>query len=199
MPDKPAPTWPPRKAADLASAATRVAEIVSAAERAADELRADAERAAEELRCDAERRASERIAEAERAADMRVRAADEDADAVRGDAKRFEQEERERAAASARVLLGEARTVAREVLHDGEEISGHLRELADSLRANAERLLRDIREVHEELVSRLDQADPSHWTGTDRSDTAAATAPIERAAELDVPEFVPSATGRPRR
>ncbi|HEX4344794.1 MAG TPA: hypothetical protein VHZ31_04465, partial [Solirubrobacteraceae bacterium] len=140
-----------------------------------------------------------RIAEAERAADLRVRAADEEAAQVREEADRYERDELDRAAASARVLLGEARTVAREVLHDGEQISGHLRELADSLRANAERLLRDIRDVHEELVSRLDQADPSHWTGAAPAPAVAAPAPVERAVELDVPEFIPSATGRLRR
>ena len=192
MPDTPAPTWPPRKAAaDLTSAAARVAEIVAAAEHAAAELRADAER-----------RALERIAEADRAAELRVQAADDEASQVREEAARYDREEHHKAAASARVLLAEARTAAREVLHDGQEITGHLRELADSLHANAERLLRDIRHVHEELVSRLDRADPSNWPGGEpRQPPAAAPtlAPAERAPELDVPEFIPSPTGRLQR
>ena len=36
----------------------------------------------------------------------------------------------------------------REVLRDGETPSTHLRQLSDSLRANAERLLLDIRAAH---------------------------------------------------
>ncbi len=187
MPDTPAPTWPPRKAAaDLTSAATRVAEIVSAAEHAAAQLGEEAER-----------RSAQRIAEADRAAELRVQAADDEAAQVREEALRYDREEHDRAASSARVLLAEARTAAREVLHDGQEITGHLRELADSLRANAERLLRDIRDVHEELVSRLDRADPSNWPAADPARPASpAPAPVARAPELDVPEFIPAPTGR---
>jgi hypothetical protein len=190
MPDTPAPIWPPRKAAaDLTSAASRVADIVAAAEHAATELREEAER-----------RSADRIAEADRAAEMRVQAADDEAALVREEAARYDREEHHKAATSARVLLAEARTAAREVLHDGQEITGHLCELADSLRANAERLLRDIREVHEELVSRLDRADPSNWPGSDPGQPPPpAPAPVERAPELDVPEFIPAPTGRLQR
>ena len=46
------------------------------------------------------------------------------------------------------------------MLRDGETISGHLRELSDSLRANAERLLIDIRAAHAEMTARLDRVDP---------------------------------------
>ena len=54
----------------------------------------------------------------------------------------------------------EARVATREVLRDGETMSGHLRELSDSLRANAERLLLDIRAAHAEMTARLDRVDP---------------------------------------
>ncbi len=157
----------PRSTNDLSSAATRVAEIVAAAERAA-----------EELRTTAERRASERIAEADRAASMRVAVADEEA---------FELHDK--AARQAREVLNEARAAARAVLHDGEEITGHLRELGDALRANAERLMRDVRLAHAELTSRLDQAEPR--TADAGHYPTPSPAPAVRQVELDVPEFIP--------
>jgi vacuolar-type H+-ATPase subunit H len=189
----------------------RVADIVAAAERAAEELRATAER-----------RALERIAEAERAAAMRVQAADDEAlqvrsearteaeqlrdeaaseaGALRDEAARIALQARDRAAASVREQLAQARAAAREVLHDGEEISGHLRELGDALRVNAERLLLDVRLTHAELTSRLERVDPEAWNGAEPADAPTpATAPVERPPELDVTEFVPSPRARRRR
>ncbi len=179
MPEKPPASWPPRRATDLTSAAERVAEIVAAAELAAEELRATAER-----------RADDRIAEADRAARLRVQAADDEADQVRDEASRYAQEARDQAAVTARELLADARAAARDVLSEGEQISGHLHELADSLRTNAELLLRDIREVHAELTARLDRADPSHWNGGVTDATVPRSA-APRPVELDVPEFIP--------
>ena len=162
---------------DLSSAAPRVAEIVAAAELAAEQMRAHAEQ-----------RASERIAEADRAAAMRVDAADAEASELRGEATQQAQAARDKAARDAREVLSEARQAAREVLHDGEQISGHLRELGDALRVNAERLLRDIRLAHAELTSRLDQAEPQ----TDDDHRYEPSPPrAERSTELDVPEFIP--------
>ena len=157
------------------SAARHVEQIVEAAERAAEELRAAAEA-----------RANERIAEAERAARAARAAADEEAADVRAAAEaearealprprppreswrggRREAREAGRARGGgqgrrrARELIYEARAATREVLRDGETISGHLRELSDSLRANAERLLIDIRAAHAEMTARLDRVDP---------------------------------------
>ena len=83
----------------------------------------------------AEARAAERIAEAERAADLRVQAADDEAEQVlaEADAAAARQAEQEAEAASnpRASSLVEARLVARDVLRDGEIVSGHLRELAD--------------------------------------------------------------------
>lgn len=166
------------------STADHVAQIVAAAEQAAEKLRAAAEE-----------RATARIAEAERAAQLRVRAADDDADQVRADAvlaadelrrqaAAKADEERDRASARARDLLGEARAAARDVLREGEQISGHLRELSDSLRVNADRLLRDIRAAHDELKARLDAVDVERRPAPKR---AAEPEP----PELDVPEFMP--------
>jgi vacuolar-type H+-ATPase subunit H len=175
--------------ATLQATAHHVARIIEAAERAAEELRSEAEE-----------RARERIAEAERAAMLRVQAADDEADHVRsqaeadaeqllGEAAAQAQLERERALDRAREVLVEARLVARDVLRDGEIVSGHLRELADALRVNAERLLRDVRDVHQALTARLDRVDP------DRAGRERPSKPPARggagAPELDVPEFKP--------
>ena len=126
---------------------------------------------AEELRAAAEARANERIAEAERAAELRVRAADEEAAEVRAEALAAADgrahaatrrpRRRDKAARRAPASSSTRRALAtREVLRDGETLSGHLRELSDSLRANAERLLLDIRAAHAEMTARLDRVDP---------------------------------------
>jgi hypothetical protein len=190
MTDKPAHGPAPRRPeGELASAAARVAEIVAVAERAAEELRAEAER-----------RANERIAEADRAAAMRVQAADDEAMELRTEAAQYAQAARDKAAAQARELLAEARGVAREVLRDGEEITTNLSDLGDALRANAERLLRDIRLAHAELTARLDDADPSRWEGAGAAPSlVAAPEPAERSPALDVPEFIPRPASRRRR
>ena len=176
----------PRSSSSIASAARHVEQIVQAAERAAEELRAEAEV-----------RAAERIAEAERAADLRIRAADEEADEVRAEALTAAEaalEARHQAQVRAREQIAEARTAAREVLHEGETLSAHLRELSDSLRINAERLLRDIRLTHAELIARLDRADPGGWSDAATGAAPArvpSSAPPEPSADLDVPEFLP--------
>lgn len=159
-----------------------------------------AERAAEELRADAEARANERIAEAERAAELRVRAADEEADEVRRAAAAEAQEAvaeaqeaaraaQDKAAKEARELIYDARAATRGVLRDGETLSGHLRELSDSLRANAERLLLDIRAAHAEMTARLDRVDPDLGASAGRRERSAPTAPPP--SEPDIPEFIP--------
>lgn len=169
--------------------ADHVARIVEAAERAADEMRALAED-----------RAQERIAEADRAANLRVQAADDEAEQVRleaeSDAEQLRRDaaeqaraERERAEDRARELIAEARLAAHDVLREGEILSGHLRELSDSLRVNAERLLRDVRDAHEELTARLDRADPTGG-GRSRSSKPPTRGPAD-ARELGVPEFKP--------
>ena len=153
------------------------------------DILAAAEEAAEELRLQAERRMRERIAEGDRAAHNRVEAAENEAleilanaqeqgDRVVREAQARADEVRDAARRDAREIVAEASAVAREVLRDGTELSGHLRELSESLRANAELLLRDVRLAHAEMTARLDQVVP------DARDTALTT-------DLDVPEFHP--------
>ena len=173
---------PPPASSRFQATAAQVAGIVEAAERTAEELRAVAEA-----------RAQERIAEAERAAALRVQAADDEAAAVRAEAEAdaertrsealaLAQAERERGQDRAREIVFEARAVTREVLREGELLSGHLHELADSLRVNAERLLRDVRDAAAQLTALLDRVDP----GPADRDRVGTPAP-----ELDVPEFKP--------
>ncbi len=167
---------------EVAQASARVADIVAAAERAADELYAQAET-----------RMRERIQEGERAADNRVQAAENEAleilanaqqqaDRIVREAQARADELRDAARRDAREIVGEASAGARDVLRDGTELSGHLRELSDSLRANAELLLRDVRMAHGQMNARLDQVVPDA-----RPDEGPAADP----GDLDVPEFHP--------
>ncbi len=76
------------------------------------------------------------------------------------------------------------------MLEDGESLSSNLRELADSLRVNAARLLRDVHSAHAELTARLDRADP------DRTDSPLPPPAAPRGSqEPEIPEFIPP-TGR---
>ncbi|QEC49670.1 hypothetical protein FSW04_20205 [Baekduia soli] len=243
---------PKRPLSGISVASAKVAAIVEAAERAA-----------EDLRTKTEERVRERIAEADRAADLRVEAAEAEAreivDAARREAAAVEAEARESvrqihddaarvreeaehrrhaavqeaqdeaalvraeaeayveevkrgAKSDARDIIQEAHDAARGVLHDGTTLSGHLEELSDSLRRNAERLLNDVKLAHARLTADLEQATPAGATdpapratrttapsrrGAARADAPAAASPpapgrrAEPDEDFDVPEFVP--------
>jgi hypothetical protein len=147
------------RAADLRveAAEAEAREIVDAARREAAALEAEAregvrlihERAAQ-TREEAEARKSAAMAEASEEA-LRVRAS--------GDA--YAEEARQDAKRAAREIIAEAHAAARDVLHDGTTLSGHLQELSDSLHRNAERLLNDVKLAHARLTADLDQAAPA--------------------------------------
>ncbi|PZS09836.1 MAG: hypothetical protein DLM64_09840 [Solirubrobacterales bacterium] len=118
-------------------AAERVALILAAAEKAAEQIRLRAE---QQLR--------ERIAEGDRAAQNRVQAAEEEATDIVKDAQQ-----------RSRDLLRETRTATSDVRTEGLELIGNLHELGDCLHANAERLLRDMQTIHSQLVAQLDRVD----------------------------------------
>ena len=171
---------------ELARATSRVGEILTAAETTAETIRRDAEA-----------RMRQRIAEADRAADNRIAAAEaealevlanaqDEAQKVREAAEQFAKETRDAARVEARQIVNEASGSAREVLRDGTELSGNLRELSDSLRTNAELLLRDVRLAHAEMTARLDQLSPAE---TESAKLQAAAAALDDT--LDVPEFHP--------
>ena len=155
---------------DLHGASERVAEILEAAEDSADRIRQDAER-----------RMRERIAEGERAAQHRIEAAEAEALEILANAQVEADKITSAARDEARAIVAEASGSAREVLRDGTELSGNLRELSDSLRTNAELLLRDVRLAHAEMTARLDQGAGPATTG----------APPPPGLDLDVPEFHP--------
>jgi cell division septum initiation protein DivIVA len=161
------------QARDLAQATERMTEILAAAEQSADGIRQDAER-----------RMRERIAEGERAAQNRIEAAEAEALEILANAQGEAEKLLKAAHDEARAIVGEASGSAREVLRDGTELSGNLRELSDSLRTNAELLLRDVRLAHAEMTARLDQAAPAGAQHT----PSRATPPD---VNLDVPEFHP--------
>jgi hypothetical protein len=236
-----------RPLSEISVASSKVAAIVEAAERAA-----------EDLRLKTEEKVRERIAEADRAADLRVEAAEVEArelvDAARREAAAVEAEAREgvrliheraaqarseaearkaaavaeaaeealrvRAAAdayaeetqqdakrAAREIIAEAHGAARDVLHDGTTLSGHLQELSDSLHRNAERLLNDVKLAHARLTADLDQAAPAGGIDSaprvSRGDGSTAISPgfaskpnpvISRKGgddDFEIPEFLP--------
>jgi vacuolar-type H+-ATPase subunit H len=225
-----------RRLSEISVASAKVAAIVEAAERAAEEMRIKTE---EKVRA--------RIAEADRAVDLRVEAAEAEAreilDAARAEAAGVEAQARENVKAiheraaqareeaerrrsellseaqaeatrvrndaaiaaeettreareEARAILAEAHAAARGVLQDGSELSGHLTELSDSLRRNAERLLNDVKLAHARLTADLDQATPP-GTSIDTAPraSAAGSAPRRRPRpsddDFEVPEFLP--------
>ncbi len=158
------------RAADhrVQAAETEVGELLEAAHAEAETARAEAEAAraeAETVRREAESVRLEAFADAER---------------LREEAEQRALLLRDSAREEAREIVADAHDAARDVLREGTVLSGHLRQLSDSLRSNAELLLRDVRGAHGELVARLPaDGEPEAPAGYDP----------------DVPEFIP---GRPR-
>lgn len=172
---------------DLARATSRVGEILAAAEQAAEGLRQDAERRLRERVAEGDRAAQNRIAAAEAEALEIMANAQDEAQRIRDEAEAFAKQTRDAARVEARQIVNEASGSAREVLRDGTELSGNLRELSDSLRTNAELLLRDVRLAHAEMTARLDQLSPAE---TESAKLQAAAAALNDDT-LDVPEFHP--------
>ena len=166
---------------DLAHAPGRVQGILAAAEQAAEEMRLQAERRMQARIGEGERAAEHRIQAAEAEALEILAAAQDEAGKLLGQAEAEAEAVRDAARHRARDIVAEANAVARDVLRDGTEMSEHLRELSDSLRANSGLLLRDVRLAHAEMIARLDQADagPARPSGAGDADP------------LEVPEFHP--------
>jgi hypothetical protein len=96
-----------------------------------------------------------------------------------------------------RELMSDARLTAQEVRDEGLELVTNLRQMGDSLRANAERLLRDVQSVHSQMVARIDKAEsngrlsPVPTARNGRSD-GGRSARSGRSDDIpDVPEFIP--------
>jgi hypothetical protein len=172
---------------ELAHASVRVQEILAAAEQAAEEMRLQAERRMESRIAEGGRAAANRMQAAEAEALEILAGAQEQADKLLQQAKEAGRRDPRHRPAGRPRHRRRGQRAAREVLRDGTEMSGHLRELSDSLRTNAELLLRDVRLAHAEMTARLDQVSvppPSSSADPASSRTSAIDA-------LDVPEFHP--------
>lgn len=131
-------------------------EILDAARAAAAGVEAEAR---ENVRGIHERAAAARE-EAERFKAAMLDEASSEAARVREEADAYGKDARQAARDDARAIVAEAHAAARGVLEDGTELSGHLSELSESLRRNAERLLNDVKLAHARLTADLDQASP---------------------------------------
>jgi hypothetical protein len=181
----------------VADATGEALTIVARAQETADRLRAEAEQA----KTAATGEALTIVAKAQETAETAVKTGT--ADAV----KKSEETE-----ARAGDLLRDARTVASDVRTEGMEVVGNLRELGDSLRSNAERLLRDVQGVHSHLMAQIERADAK--SGISRPAPGSSSRPAGSDAPrlsvsprgnrdrdvppppadgevLDVPEFIP--------
>jgi len=125
-------------------------------------------------------RKTAKVVESAQAEARRIRAA------AAADAARMRAEAEEHAHG----LVLDARATADGVRAEGMELVSNLREMSDSLRVNAERLLADIQSIHARMVGELERVDP----GTDSiaPGTSGPEAESESSIEdeLDVPDFV---------
>ncbi len=154
----------------LASARTEAATIVDRAQKAAESLLEEARVEAARAREDAEARTRQLLDEAAGA--------------------------RQKAEEDARLILLSARESAQDAHVEGAELATNLRQLGDSFRANAERLMGDVQRIHRRLGAELDRVERS-ISGPD----AAPSRPEPRgrdfrdegmdSGDFDVPEFIP--------
>jgi cell division septum initiation protein DivIVA len=121
---------------------------------------AAAERTAEELRAQADRLARKRTAEADRAAQERVSAAVTEAAEITTEARQQAEEILREAQHERRELLADATRVGEEVLARGLELSRALEQLGTSLQANARKVLDDVRRAHAQLTAPLARGEP---------------------------------------
>ena len=83
------------------------------------------------------------------------------------------------------------------MLDRGSQLSANLGALGNSLRANAERLLRDVQAAHRQLSEDLERAAPSSESDVRAGNGRRGAELPEPDADIDVPEFVPG-SGRRR-
>jgi len=205
-------------AAGAAGAAERVQGILAAAEAAAEKIRAEAEARMSERIAEGDRAAEFRVKAAEEEASDVIKLAQEDAlriqaeadeakteaanqalivvaDAhktadgivseARGEAAGVRAEGEERA----RSLISDARDTAAGVRSEGLELVSNLREMGDALKANADRLLRDVQRIHSRMTRDLDSV------GVSGSDGPAVTVSRGRRSASDDPESSLSPSG----
>jgi cell division septum initiation protein DivIVA len=120
----------------------------------------------------------------ERKAAKVVESARAEADRVRREAKADAGRIQEEAEEHARRLVLDARATADGVRAEGMEVVSNLRQISDTLREMADRVLEDVEAIHARMVGRLDAVDAAaaHAPGTQ--------APAEAHDELELPDFV---------
>ena len=93
------------------------------------------------------------------------------------------------AASRAQELMRAAEQAATEIDSEGMQIVADLRELGDSLRANAERLLRDVQKIHSRMVGQIERLDATqaitHWKARGLDLTLLLTPPDEDAEQIN--------------
>jgi hypothetical protein len=155
-------------------AAQQVESIMSAAQVAADELRAEAEREAKQMRADGRSAGEREKANAREEAIALNEEARRSADKLLADAKREAAQLREKTRRASEEQTAAAKKASAEVLAEAQALSGGLRRLGESLGAQAERILRDVQAAHRRM-----QADLRVESGTGASSGS------------DIPEFSP--------
>jgi vacuolar-type H+-ATPase subunit H len=182
---------------DRIAEADRAAEHrVRAAEQEAAEVIATARKEAAELVQSGRAEGEEAKTTATSQALTIVARAQENAESTLAEATAEATRAREQAEERARELLRDARNAAGDVRTEGIELAGNLREMGDSMRSNAERLLRDVQMIHSRMVAEIDRVDGG--VGRDPSPVRESL-PGERRRPalsdsgevLDVPEFIP--------
>jgi len=208
-----------QRAADMrvAAAEQEAAEVLAEAEARSSELAESAAAESEAVRAEARREVAALRVEAERRAVELTHGAREQVERERGEADAYGQQVREEADARAEALVSDARRAGGDVLAQASELSENLRALGDSLYANADRLLRDVRLAHQALMERVQLSgrgrEPRRAPGDGvmlgerepviRGRTRPVAPPrrtrSERGPEqFEVPEFVPARPSRAR-
>jgi vacuolar-type H+-ATPase subunit H len=176
-----------RAAHDEATRAAR--DTVARAQAEADRIRMEAGEAKEKATSEA----LEIVARAQENADETLREAADAALKTRSEA-----DER------ARELVRAARDISGDVRADGVELADHVKQLGESLRRNAERLLNDVQAVHSTYLSKIDKVDPSRSKlraveGSGSGGRSGGRPPrardLDAGDRLDVPEFIPRGPG----
>jgi len=141
------------RVADIA--AQQVESIVSAAQAAADELRAEAERDAKEMRADGRSAGEREKAKAREEAIALSEEARRSADKLLADAKREAAELREKTRKASEDQTASAKKASSEVLAEAQALSAGMRRLGESLGSQAERILRDVQAAHRRMQADL--------------------------------------------
>jgi vacuolar-type H+-ATPase subunit H len=188
-----------RRMRDRIAEADRAAEHrVRAAEEEAAEILATARKEAAQLVQSGRAEGEEAKTTATSQALTIIGRAQENADSTLAEATAEATRLREQAEERARELLRDARSAASDVRTEGLELAGNLREMGDSMRSNAERLLRDVQMIHSRMVAEIDRTDGGASRLPVRSseplvrDRERRRASLSDGGEvLDVPEFIP--------